>query len=216
MKTALMALVSTLSLALSAQASLLKLAPGSRANNGVNVSSGGTATIDGQNYALTTVGYGLRTKKVLIANIKVYVAQLLVSSPARFVHTDADALSSLEDSQTVALQMQFLRTVDAQRVQVSFRDALDANKVDVNTPAIKQLLTAVANGGDALADKALTVVINKNSDGSETLVYEDASGRQTKIKGDKNLTRSVFSIWLGVPSDDGVAALKTQLIHSQN
>src|SRR5207253_11327692 len=135
MKTAFIAFATTLALGLSAQASLLKLDAGQKSDNGVNVSTGGTATIDGKDFDLKTVGSGLRSKKVLLLNVKVYVAQLLVSSPNTFVHKDADALKSLDDSQTVAIQLSFLRTVGADKVQVSFRDAFDANGVNINGPA---------------------------------------------------------------------------------
>jgi hypothetical protein len=213
MKITLVAFATALTLGLSAQAGVLKLEPGTKSNNGINVSKGGTATVDGKTYDVTTVGAGLRSKKVLLANVKVYVAQLLVSSPERFSHKDDDALKSLDDSQTVAIQMTFLRSVDAAKVQVSFREALDVNKVNTGAEDIKKFLAAVNNGGDANADKALTIVISKNSDGSETLVYEDTAGHQTVVAGTKGLTQKIFAIWLGVPSDDGVSKLKNDLIH---
>jgi len=216
MKTAFFALVATLAMSMTSHAELLKLSAGDKSNNGINVSKTGAATIDGKTYDLTTVGAGLRSKKVLLINVKVYVAQLLVSSPTRFVRTDTGALKSLDDSQTVAIQMAFLRTVDASTVQVSFRDALDTNKVNSASPSIKKFLDAVAAGGDALENKTLTIVINKNSDGTETLVYEDSTGKQTKIVGNKGLTQSIFSIWLGTPDDDGVANLKAALLQVPN
>jgi hypothetical protein len=212
MKSMFFTLMASFMLSLSANAALLKLEPGQNNNNGVNISKSGAATLNGNTYELTTVGSGLRSKKVLLANVKVYVAQLLVSSPERFSRTNADALKSLEDSQTVAIQLTFLRSVDADKVQVSFRDAFDANKIDINTQAMKQFLSAVQNGGDALDGKTLTIATTKNSDGSEVLVYEDSNGKQTTIKGNKGLTHDIFAIWLGTPADDGVANLKKSLL----
>lgn len=212
MKTAIIALATTMALGFSANAALLKLEPGQKSNNGVTISKGGTATIDGKEHELTTVGSGLRSKKVLLASVKVYVAQLLVSSPNAFVRKDGEALKSLEDSQTVAIQLSFLRSVEAEKVKVSFRDAFDVNRVDINSPAIKALLAAVEKGGDATANGTLTFVTNKHSDGSETLVYEDTAGKQAVIKGDKGLTRDVLSMWLGNPADDGIANLKKSLL----
>lgn len=212
MKTAFIALATTMALGFSAQAALLKLEPGQKSNNGVTISKGGTATIDGKDFDLTTVGSGLRSKKVLLANVKVYVAQLLVSSPNAFVRKDAEALKSLEDSQTVAMQLSFLRSVEAAKVKVSFRDAFDANGVDINNPAIKALLAAVEQGGDATANGTLTFVLNKHSDGTETLIYEDTAGKQAVIKGDKGVTHDVLSMWIGNPADDGLATLKKSLL----
>lgn len=215
MKTALCLFVSTLALSFTALASQLTLVPGPTANNGVNISKSGTATIDGKSVELTTVGSGLRSKKVLVTNVKVYVAQLLVSSPNRFTHKDAEALASLQDSQTVAVMMTFLRTVDAGKVQVSFGEAFTANNIDTNAPAIKAFLDAVMNGGDATSGHSFTIVVSKNTDGSETLGYEDTAGKQTLVTGPKGFTQQIFSIFLGNPSDDGVKALKNSLIHSQ-
>jgi len=195
-----------------AQASILKLEKGSRAIEGVNISKSAEASLDGQTLHLETVGGGLRWKKVLFAKVKVYVAQLLVSSPDRFVKKDKDALKSLDDSDTVALQMTFLRTVDAATVQSSFRDALLANKVDLNNDSIKNFLNAVKSGGDANSGSSLTILIEKHKDGSESLVYEDSLNKQTKVTSDKGLTQKILSIWLGVPADDGLASLKSDLL----
>ena len=96
----------------------------------------GTASIDGKDFDLTTVGSGLRSKKVLLANVKVYVAQLLVSSPNSFVRKDREALKSLEDSQTVAMQLSFLRTVEAEKVKISFKEGLpmSINEIEFKNP----------------------------------------------------------------------------------
>lgn len=195
-----------------AEASLLKLEKGSRAIQGVNISKSADATIDQTSVHLGTVGGGLRWKKVLLAKVNVYVAQLLVSSPERFVKKDKEALKSLDDSETVAIQLTFLRTVDAPTVQSSFRDALSVNKVDMGTDAIKQFLSAVKNGGDATSGNSLTILVHKHSDGSETLIYEDSAAKQTVIKGDKGLTQKILSIWLGTPADDGVGSCKSDLL----
>jgi hypothetical protein len=215
MKSAIFAFAASTLLAFAAQASLLKLDAGQNRNNGVAISKGGVASIDGKNVNLTTVGSGLRSKKVLGMPIKVYVAQLLVDHPTAFSHTDAQALASLNGSETVGFVMTFLRTVEAAKVQVSFREALDANQVNTSSSAIKTFLDAVSMGGDATSHGTLTIVTTKNADGSETLAYEDTNGKQTLIRGEKGLSQQIFSIWLGQPSDDGVQALKSSLIHSQ-
>lgn len=195
-----------------AQASLLKLEKGTRSVEGVNISKSAEATLGDQSVHLGTVGSGLRWKKILLAKVKVYVAQLMVESPERFVKKDKEALKSLDDSNTVAIQLTFLRTVDAPTVQSSFRDALAANKVDLASDAVKNFLNAVKNGGDATSGNSLTILIQKHSDGSETLVYEDSAGKQTQIKGDKGLTQKILAIWLGTPSDEGVASCKADLL----
>ncbi|WII72075.1 hypothetical protein QJS83_16560 [Bdellovibrio sp. 22V] len=201
-----------LALTLHAEASLLKLEKGARSIEGVNISKSAEVTLGSEKSALGTVGGGLRWKKVLFSKVNVYVAQVLVSSPERFIKKDKEALKSLEDSSITAIQMTFLRTVEADKVQTSFRDALSVNKVDLKNTTIKTFLDAVKNGGDAASGGSLTVLVQKHSDGSETLIYEDTAGKQTKIKGDRGLAHDIFAIWLGTPADDGVAALKNDLL----
>ncbi|MDG0815752.1 chalcone isomerase family protein [Bdellovibrio svalbardensis] len=203
------ALVLTCSLA---QASLLKLEKGPRTVEGINISQSADAIVGDQSVHLGTVGAGVRWKKILLAKLKVYVAQLMVESPDRFIKKDKEALKSLDDSSTVAIQLTFLRTVDAPTVQNSFRDALMANKIDLSHDAVKTFLSAVKNGGDATSGNSLTILIQKHSDGTETLVYEDSTGMQTQVQSDKGLTQKILAIWLGTPSDDGVASCKSDLL----
>ena len=202
-----------LMLSLSSNAALLQLEKGTRTIEGVNIAQSAQGTLDGKKIELGSVGAGLRWKKVLLMKVKVYVAQLLISSPERFVRKSAEALKSLEDSESVAIQLSFLRSVDADTVQSSFRDALSANKVDMQNPSIKTFLDAVRMGGDADAGASLTILVTKHSDGSESLIYEDTAGHQTRIHGDKGLSHKIFSIWLGTPSDDGVASLKNDILN---
>ncbi|MEK2643900.1 chalcone isomerase family protein [Bdellovibrio sp. BCCA] len=196
----------------SAHASVLKMEKGPRSIEGVNISKSAVATIEKTETQLGTVGAGLRWKKVLFSKVKVYVAELLVSSPQRFVKKGSEALKSLDDSDVVAIRMTFLRTVEADKVQTSFRDALSANKVDTTTPSIKTFLGAVSKGGDAASGGHLTILVKKHSDGSETLIYEDTAGKQTVLVGERGMTQKIFSIWLGIPADDGVASLKNDLL----
>ncbi|WP_374001053.1 chalcone isomerase family protein [Bdellovibrio bacteriovorus] len=206
-------LSSLLMLSLSSNAALLQLEKGTRTIEGVNVAKSAQGALDNKKIELGSVGAGLRWKKVLLMKVKVYVAQLLISSPERFVRKSTEALKSLEDSESVAIQLSFLRSVDADTVQSSFRDALSANKVDMQNPSVKTFLDAVRMGGDADAGASLTILVTKHSDGSESLIYEDTAGHQTRINGDKGLAHKIFSIWLGTPADDGVASLKNDILN---
>ena len=102
-------------------------------NSGVKLSKAASVKVDQYNVNLTQVAAGLRTKKVLIANVKVYTAEVFVSEPQTVVKTDADLLTSVAQSKTAVVQLTFLRDVEADKVQVSFRDALVANNIDINS-----------------------------------------------------------------------------------
>jgi hypothetical protein len=205
-------LSSLLTLASYSQASLLKTEAGDKKIESITISKSGIVTIEGKDTTLTTLGAGLRTKKVLIANVKVYVAEIFSSEATKFVRTEAEALNSIDLSGTSAVKLNFLRSVDAEKVQVSFRDALKANNVNLTDAGVDAFLKAVSAGGEATEGKSLIIVTQKNADGTESAYYEDTTGKSTKVSGSKGLAKSILSIWLGTPSDDGVAKLKEQIL----
>lgn len=180
-------------------------------NSGVKLSKAASVKVDQYNVNLTQVGAGLRTKKVLVTNVKVYTAELFVSEPHVVVKKEAELLSSVASSKTAVVQLTFLRDVEADKVQVSFRDALVANNIDINSAEVTKLFSYMVAGGEAKNGKTMTFITNKNSDGTETLYFEDTNGAVNSVVG-KDLTKNIFSMWLGVPADDGLKKLKEELL----
>ncbi|MFL5812902.1 MAG: chalcone isomerase family protein [Bdellovibrionia bacterium] len=178
----------------------------------VTIAKSATAKIADRNLTLQTVGAGIRAKKVAVVNVKVYVTQLMLSDSAHYVRTDAGALDSASTSPSSALKLDFLRAVDAQTVQLAFRDSLVANQVDLNDTGIKAFLDAVSAGGDAAQGKALTIVLEHLPTGQEAVTYEDNAGKATTVVGGQGLIRKILSIWLGKPADSGLNNLKKSLI----
>lgn len=179
--------------------------------SGVKLSKAASLKVDQYNVNLTQVGAGLRNKKVLVANVKVYATELFVSEAHVVVKTDKDLLESVSKAKTAVVQLTFLRAVEADKVQVSFRDALAANKVDINSAEVQKLFGYVIAGGEAKDGKTMTFVTNKNADGTETLYYEDTNGKVSTVVG-QDLTKKIFSMWLGIPADDGLKTLKAELL----
>lgn len=189
-------------------------APGKKIET-VQVFSSVSTQIDHQSVTLDLAGAGLRAKKVLFSNVKVYVAELFASDLQLFVRNESEALTSLGKSPVVAIRLGFLRTVGADQVQVSFREALTANSVNIADPAITQFLKAVAAGGDALVNTSLVMLMVKNADGTETIAYEDSKNVLTAINGPAGFSQKILSIWLGKPADPGLATLKSSLVSGQ-
>jgi hypothetical protein len=208
----LIAALFSLMLVQSASAALLTTEGTGPTVEKVNLPATATVTSEGETIKLSSVGAGLRTKKVVFVNVKVYVGQLFVSDLATFKKTEAEALSSLKDQKAVAIQLHFVRDVDAEKVQKSFHEALEANKVSTSDASVKEALDAVAKGGEAKEGKALTILGTKMKDGSEAISYETTSGQVTTIKGSAGFIEKMFAIWLGKPSDDGVTQLKKALL----
>lgn len=171
-----------------------------------------TAQVATPEISLKSVGAGLRDKKVVLVNVKVYVGQLFVSNLETFKKTDNEALNSLNDQKAAAIQLHFLRDVDSENVRNSFKDALKNNSVNLEDASVKAFLNAVVAGGEAQKGKVMTVLTYKNDDGTETVVFENTAGKSTEVKGPAGLMKNIFSIWLGKPSDDGVKKLKSAIL----
>lgn len=202
--------MTTLLLSLNASAALLTTESSGNKLEKANLSSAATYTLENEALKLTEVGAGLRAKKIVFVNIKVYVGELFVSDMTKFKKDSP--LPSLKDQKAIAIQLHFLRSVDAENVQKSFKEALKANDVNLDDAGIQQFLEAVVKGGEAQDGKTLTIVGSKLKDGSEQISYETTSGTTTDIKGTAGLVEKVFAIWLGKPADDGVAHLKKSIL----
>lgn len=200
-----------------ASASVLTVENGTRSIEGVNVASSASLTLPGTTSAdkLDSIGAGLRTKKVLIANVKVYVAQIFLDNAGKFVRTNSGAIKSLSEMKAGAIRLTFLRSVDAPTVQVSFRDALDANDIDLKNKGIAAFLAAVNDGADAQNGKSMNISLKKGDNGIVTVVYENTAGVEKTITGDETLFKGIMAIWLGEPADAGLQVLKTAILKGE-
>ena len=198
-----------------ASAGVLSIENGNRTIEGVAIGKSAEIVNANETIKLDSVGAGLRTKKVLIANVKVYVTQIFLDNVGKFVRSNEGAVKSLSDMKAGAVHLTFLRSVDAPTVQVSFRDALDANDIDLNNKGIVAFLDAVKNGSNVESGKALNISLKKSDDGVVTVVYENTSGVEKTITGDETLFRGILSIWLGESADSGLETLKATLIKGE-
>lgn len=210
MKQILLALTASLMMASAAQAGLVDVVPSSTVIEGVKVAQSGTLNVE-KSIPVNIVGAGLRKKKVIIP-VKVYVAEVLSTNAANAVRTDDGILNSLASGDASVVRMSFLRGVDAPTVQTSFREALQANNVDINDASIAQFLADVNAGGDAASGKTITIATTANTDGTDSVYYEDTNGKQSKVVGPKGFGKNILSIWLGVPADDGLKAMKADIV----
>ena len=208
MKSIVLALV--MAAGISTQASLLTLTAGNKSIQGVTLNQTAQASVQGAD-PMTLVGAGLRTKTVVILPVNVYVAELFASAPAKYTR-DTNALPSLQQSTTTAVRLTFLRGVDAATVASSYKDALTANNVNLNDPAINSFLNTVSKGGNAAQGKSFIMLMVKNASGGTDLYYEDTNGQDSQISGPAAFQQEILSIWLGNPADSGLKTLKSSLL----
>ena len=178
---------------------------------GIEISKSATTQIEGKDALLTTLGAGLRQKKVFVMNVNVYVGALFSDDASKVVRDESKFLDSLDSTQTAAFRMTFLRSVTSDQLMVAFRDAFNANNVKIEG-SVQELLNAVSSANSVNTNESITFVMHKNQDGSEFVEFENATRGVTTIKGNKGLSKSVLSLWLGAPADAGVAALKSQIV----
>lgn len=195
------------SLALSsvATAGVLVTTPGTKTINNVIISKSGILTIEGRINPLTTIAAGLRTK-VLLVNLNVYVLEVLTSQ------VGTNVSDSLNTSGTTVLHLTFLRAVEAEKVQASFRDGLVANGVNLNDEAIIKFLTAVNESGDAKDSGKMTMAFEKLSDGTEVISYESTNNTLKSISAPAGTGAKIISIWFGKSADSGLEKLKAALL----
>lgn len=201
-----------------ASAGVLSLENGTRKIEDVNIASSASVHFGGTSEVqkLDSIGAGLRSKKVLVAKVKVYVAQVFLDNAGKFVRTNDGAMASVSNMKAGAIHLTFLRDVDAPTVQISFREALEANNVNINDKGVAAFLSAVNDGADARNGKSMNISLTKSDDGKVTVVYENTSGVEKTVVGDEVLFKGIFSIWLGTPADSYLAALKADILKGDN
>jgi hypothetical protein len=165
----------------------------------------------GEKTTLELAGKGLRVKKVVFVNVKVYDAYFYASDMGTLQRTEKDFLTSLDTQKRFAMRLKFLRSVDAEAVRNSYRDALKANEVDLEGPGVKEFLQAVELGGEVKEGQNLSMIGVRTATG-ESLLFENARGEVAEIKGAAGFLKQIMSIWFGETPEAAMLDLKKSLL----
>jgi len=187
-------------------AGVLSVETSDKTIEGVKIARSATLATDKGDVKLDYLGAGLRTKKVLVANVKVYVTQVLADNAGKFVRTNDGALKSMEDMNVVAFTLSFLRDVDGPTVSKAFVDSFDANNVDSNNAGIAAFLKAVSVSGQAENGKTMSIIVRRLENNSVEITYEATNA---------SVFNSITSIWLGESADKGLEVLKTSILKGE-
>ena len=193
-------------------AALLSYEQGNLQIEGVNLNR--TAAVTDPSGAATNMkmdllGAGLRSKTVLFVGVKVYVLQLFADNKPQFSR-DANAVTSLNPAQFVAIKINMLRTVDAATLAVSFREAIQANGIAIDAE-LTTLLNLIETSADGVSGKSISLLL-KSTPAGTNVYYEDTNGQLKSFSGTASIKAKILSIWLGKPADPGLAALKASLL----
>lgn len=156
------------------------------------------------------IGKGLRKKKIAFIGVKVYDLFVYAADPSTFKR-DGGALDSLDAQKAVVLRLKFLRGVDVPKIVTSFKESLTANKVDLESPPIKEALAKIEAGGDIKEGQVMSLVGLKTATG-EVLVYDNGNGQTAAIKGGPGFLRQIYSIWYGSTAESTMEDLKKELL----
>jgi hypothetical protein len=186
----------------------------------VNLSSGGVVTLpDGQIIPLTTVGGGLRRKRVVVFQIPVYFGQLLVD-PAAAVTFPRDpdrALDALEPIRTVAMHLLFLWDVTGDQISAAFKEAFATNGYNfAERPDLQELQKIIAMTGSIRRGMTAVLIARAGDNQRDIVVYEAPDGRISQIDGRAGFKRAVLSAWFGKASDAGLRSLKAQIVGAES
>lgn len=118
-------------------------------------------------------------------------------------------LETVRNSETKLLQMTMLMDLSAKQIRNAFKDALRANDVNLNEPAIAGLLEKIAFP----FKMGLQVnIIGYAKDAHTQVVRVEVEGREALVAEGENLASNFWKIWFGIPVDDKMGDLQVKLI----
>lgn len=170
---------------------------------------------EGPAIPMTLIGSGLRKKKVLFINFRVYTARFLVSAREAdgFDRAPDRALESLDRIPAVAMHLTFERSVSADQLTDGVTAAMNANGYDVNGDADLQSLSRAMRSMGAIPTGAVGILAAVSVDAATDLVvYQAPSGTVASIRGRSGLKRALMSAWFGTPADGGLRVLRDEIL----
>lgn len=167
--------------------------------------------VEGRPVQLMAVAAGIRVKKVVFVKAKVYVAELLASSPEKFQKDETTALNSVLGIDSVAMRLTFLRDVDAKSFRSAFADGWKENKFPESDPWSKNFLEKIAVLGELKKGDQLLVLATKSKEG-DLIVVDNFKEKQLLFPAQSEDRRRIFALWLGQPADSGLEDLKEKFL----
>ena len=151
-------------------------------------------------------GAGIRVKQIVFVDTNLYATSSYVDNTSGISKTDP--LGSLARNNVKALSLTLLRDLSADEIRSSFEDALMANNVDLDSPGVKELLSKITFDMPAQSTTSIAGFVDGHSDSA---FIETSTGYKASAQ-DKGLSLNFWRVWFGIPVDDGMKALKANLI----
>lgn len=163
--------------------------------------------------SLKSVSHGLRKKAIFgLVPVRVYVAQLFAAHPEKLIKTESGILSSLKAAGPIQLRLVFLRDIPGQKIADSFKEGLEANKINTKklSAELNKVMTLVTEISEFKKTDAFSITgVWKNNE--SFLLLEDSKSIKV-VPGSGEFLEQIFSMWLGKPADAKLADLKKDLL----
>ena len=179
----------------------------------VSIAKSRTLIADGKSTDLKSVNFGLRKKAVFgLVPVRVYVTQFFAANPEKLNKTEDGILSSLQGAGPVQLRLTFLRDLPGPKIADSFKEGLEANKVNVKnlSAELTQTMNIVSSINEFKKGESFSIT-GTWTDTTSTLILESATEIKV-ITGTHELANHIFSIWFGKPAEGKLGDLKKALI----
>jgi len=180
--------------------------------SGYDVKIYGTAKLnlgEAETRDLFVTGAGIRKKKLGFLYVNVYVAASYIDTPDGI--SESDPMETIKATRSKAMQLTLVRDLSANQIRSGFEDALDVNGVDLDMPGIKHILNEITfdmNAGSVVSIIAYSAQVNGRT--VDTILIE--TPQKNIVASGNDLSYHFWKVWFAIPVDDGMKALKPQLM----
>ena len=179
-----------------------------------SLSSDGQVSFSGTKTQLQGLGESVRAKKVAFMTFDVYRAKLWANDKSLLESKGELAILGVEQLQQIAIEMNFLRNVESEKIMTAFKEAIEYNSIENKGP-IQEFISHIAMLGEIKKEQRLVILGSKEKDGVETIYLQMNQTQIAKITGPKGFISQIFSIWLGKTGDENLAKLKKELLKNK-
>ena len=164
----------------------------------------------GETVNLSLSGKGTRQKFLAIVKVNAYIAIHYLDNPALL--NAEQPIESLNSAGTRLMILQMVQNVTPEDIRAEFDDALDVNHVNLYSPEITALREQTTYYLDAGQRVYLTGYKTKTDNKEHILVFTEDKSIQEQ---GPTLVTDIWRVWLGIPVDPEMEALKKALLSTQ-
>jgi len=178
-----------------------------------NIDKSRTLVAGDKQTELKLVNYGLRKKAVFgLVPVRVYVAQFFAAQPEKLTRTEDGILASLKNAGPVQLRLTFLRDLPGPKIADSFKEGLEANKINPKTMSaeLQQVMNVISAIDEFKKGESFSIT-GVWTDKSSSILLENSTEIKV-ITGSPEFADHIFSIWFAKPADGKLGELKKTLI----